>query len=294
MDDGNTQMAVRDIDRELDQALKAGPAGTLTIPPCPELLTRLQAVMSEADPDWDAVCSIAASDVAMAASLVRAANSPLFSRHSAVTSVPQAIAVLGLRASSAQLMQFLTMRALPVNHPALQDFWQSAGRRALVMGYVARQLYGTPPDLAHTFGLFCDVGIPILLQGLRGYGGTLAEARARIDRSWTDTEQANHRTDHTIVGALVARAWRLPEPLKAAIRLHHDREVLHDGSVDPTVRALTAVCVISEHLVTRWEGQPDSREWLDRGGECLVHLQVNPDELIHWLDALQPALDHVR
>jgi HD-like signal output (HDOD) protein len=286
-------MLARNIDRELDQALTAGPAGTITIPPCPDLLTRLQAVMREADPDWDVVCAIAGSDVAMAASLVRAANSPIYARRSAVSSVNQAMSLLGLKATAAQLMQFLTVRALPVNHPALQNFWQGSSRRALAAGFVARQLYGTPPDLAHTFGLFCDVGIPVLLQGLRGYGGTLAEAQARRDRSFTGTEQANHRTDHTIVGALVARAWRLPEPLKLAIRLHHDADILHDGGIEPSVRTLIAAVLVADHLVARHEGQPDTQEWQERGDTCLDYLQVREDELTLWLDDLGPALVHV-
>lgn len=287
-------MLARNIDRELDQALTAGPAGTITIPPCPDLLTRLQTVMQESDPDWDVVCQIASSDVAMAASLVRAANSPVYSRLSSVSSVSQALSVLGLRSASALLMQFLTVRALPVNHPALQNFWQGSSRRAMAMGYIARQLYGTPPDLAHTLGLFCDVGIPVLLQGLRGYAGTLAEAHARRDRSFTETEQANHRSDHTIVGALVARAWRLPEPLKLAIRLHHEAEAVADRQVDATVRTLMASCVVADHLVARHDGLSDSREWQERGEACMAHLQVNPDELTLWLDVLNPALAHVR
>jgi HD-like signal output (HDOD) protein len=283
----------RDIDQELDQALRLGPAGTITIPPCPDLLTRLQAVMREADPDWDVVCEIAGSDVAMAASLVRAANSPLYARSQAVSSVEQAMSLLGLRQTSALLTQFLTVRALPLNHPAMQDFWRNSTRRAVAMGYIARQLYGLPPDLAHTFGLFCDVGIPVLLQGLTGYSGTLAEARARRDRTFTATEQANHRTDHAIVGALVARAWRLPHPLKSALRLHHETEALSDSGIDPTVRQLIATCVVADHLVAQHEGLTDEPDWQERGSASLLQLQASEDELVHWADALQPSLDQV-
>ena len=58
------------------------------------------------------------------------------------------------------------------------------------MGYIARQLYGMNAEIAHTCGLFCHVGIPVMLQSLKGYGGTLAEALARQDRSFTETENA--------------------------------------------------------------------------------------------------------
>lgn len=283
-------MNTSDIDKELDWAQSVGPVRTITIPPCPELLTRLQDAMRDDDPDWDDICQIASADVAMAASLVRAANSPMYARTSQVHSVEQAMALLGLRQCAALLTQFLSARALPVNHPALEHFWLTSSRRAMVMSYIARQLYGMPSDLAHTCGLFCDVGIPILLQGLRGYAGTLVEARARQDRSFTATEHAGHQTDHTIVGALVARAWRLHPQLKVAIRLHHDPEALHDRSIDETVRTLLASCVVADHLVGCHEGQSATHEWGQRGQDCLHHLQVHADELVLWHDALHEPL----
>ncbi len=287
-------MSTSPIDRELDHARQSGPVRTLNIPPCPELLTRLQAVMAEADPDWDAVAAIASADVAMAASLVRAANSPVYSRGRGVDNVPQAMSLLGLRQTAVLLTQFLAARALPLNHPLLETFWLGSSRRALAMGYVARQLYGTSPDLAHTLGLFCDVGIPVMLQGLPGYAGTLVEARARMDRTHTLTEQIAHKTDHTIVGALVARTWGLPEDLKTAIRLHHEVEALEDRSIAEPVRVLLAATVLAEHLVHSHEGHPDAPEWIQRGGDCLRHLQIHEHELTHWQDALQPVFEHLQ
>ncbi|MEY8878209.1 MAG: HDOD domain-containing protein [Leptothrix sp. (in: b-proteobacteria)] len=282
------------VDAELDWARTAGPVRTITIPPCPELLARLQVVMGEPDPDWDAICSIASADVAMAASLVRAANSPLYARNSTVQGVPQAISLLGLRQAAAQLTQFLSARALPVHHPQLEHFWRTSARRALAMGYIARQLYGVPPDLAHTCGLFCDIGVPLLLQGLRGYAGTWIEARARQDRLITATEQAAHQTDHAIVGALVARTWRLAPDLKLAIRLHHDPDALADSQLDDGVRNLIAASTVAEHIVNSHEGHPDTPEWVQRGHLCLQHLQVHADELVLWQDSLLGALDHVQ
>ncbi len=283
-------MLTHTIDQELDLARASGPARTLNIPPCPDLLVRLQQVMRSDDPDWDEISEIASADVAMAASLVRAANSPMYARSSTASSVDQAMSLLGLRQTSALLTQFLTARALPINHPALEHFWLASSRRAMTASYIARQLYGVQPDLAHTCGLFCDVGIPILLQGMRGYAGTLVEARARRDRGFTETENAAHRTDHTVVGALVARAWRLPTELKYAIRLHHDISALRDPSLDETVRNLIAICRVADHIVLQHEGNPPSMWWEQQGQECLDHLHIHADEVVLWQDALADPL----
>ncbi|MEY4749627.1 MAG: hypothetical protein RIQ60_1841 [Pseudomonadota bacterium] len=275
-----------DLDSELDSARSDGPLRTIVIPPCPDLLVRLKSVMKKADPDWAEVLEIARADVAMSASLVRAANSPLYARSRSVLGVEQAMSLLGLRQTAALLTQFLTARALPVKHPAMETFWEVSAQRAHAITFIARQLYGVPTDLAHSFGLFCDVGIPILLKSLPGYAGTLAESRARRDRSGTATEQAAHRTDHAIVGALVARTWRLAPELKPAIRLHHETEALADRRIDDSVRTLIAAGLVAEHIVGQIAGQPPSIEWSLRGSACLDHLQVHPGELLHWQDEL--------
>ncbi|PXW98529.1 HD-like signal output (HDOD) protein [Sphaerotilus hippei] len=287
-------MDITTVDQELSVARDNGPLRTLVIPPCPELLTRLQAAMRHDDPDWDEVHAIAAADVAMSASLVRAANSPMYARRTTVHSVEQAMSLLGLRQVAALLTGFLSARALPVNHPALEDFWLNSSRRAVAMGYIARQLYDLPADLAHTFGLFCDVGLPLLLQSLPGYAGTLAEAGARRDRSFTATEQAAHRTDHAIVGALVARTWRLHPHLMVAIRLHHDVHAVEDSGIDPTVRSLVATCVVADHLTSTHAGFAPTIEWTTRKQGCLNHLHVQEDEITLWQDALETPFEALR
>lgn len=285
--------ASHDTDRELDQALASGPLRDIVIPSCPELLVALRAEMGLADPDPHVIAEIAGRDVAMAASLIRTANSPFFARASAVNSVGQALGLLGVRASEKLLTAFLMRNAVRITSPLLEHFWETSTRRALAMAYIARQLYDVDADLAHTCGLFCHVGIPILMQGVRGYAGTLAEALARQDRSFTDTENAAHKTNHAVVGALVARTWRLSPVIYQAVRLHHDFTVLNDSHIDPQVRTLVAVALVAEHLVHEFEGIKRHPEWHLHGASCLAALQVQADELTHWADALQPAFQSV-
>ncbi len=280
-------------DRELDRALASGPLRDIVIPPCPELLIALRKEMDKADPDPQIVAGIAGRDVAMAASLIRTANSPYYARSRPATSVNEALGLLGLRMTEKLLTAFLTRNSIQVNSPLLEHFWDTSTRRALAMAHIARQLYGVDAELAYTCGLFCHVGIPILMQGVRGYAGTLTEALARQDRSFTETENAAHKTDHAVVGALVARTWRLPTPIFQAVRLHHDFTILHDKNVAPEVCTLVAMGLVAEHLVALHEAAPALREWGLHGSDCLACLSVSADEVEGWLDALHPVFDSV-
>ena len=287
-------MSVAAIDRELDQARSQGPLRDIVIPPCPELLEALRDEVAQGDPDPGEIARIASSDVAMAASLMRTVNSPLYARARAADTVAQAVAMLGVGPTVGLLTGFLTRNSIPIHSPLLEHFWETSTRRALAMGYIARQLYGVDADVAHTCGLFCHVGIPIMMLGVKGYAGTLVEALARQDRSFTETENAAHKTDHAVVGAIVAKTWRLPHTTVAAVRLHHDFTVLADARFPAEVRTLVAMGLVAEHLVGRHEGVKDQREWLRYGPACLAYLNVSAEEVDEaWLDALHPVFEQV-
>jgi HD-like signal output (HDOD) protein len=282
-----------DTDRELDMALASGPLRDIVIPPCPELLVALRKEMGKADPEPQVIADIAGRDVAMAASLIRTANSPFYARSRSVTSVSEALGLLGVRMTEKLLTAFLTRNAIRINSPVLEHFWETSTRRAMAMAHIARELYSVDAELAYTCGLFYHVGIPILMQGVKGYAGTLTEALARQDRSFTDTENAAHRTDHAVVGALVARTWRLPTAIYQAVRLHHDFSVLRAQSVAAEVRTLVAMALLADHLVAQHEGVTQGKEWEQFGPDCLAYLRVTDVEVDAWVDALHPVFDSV-
>jgi HD-like signal output (HDOD) protein len=288
-----SRLSINDTDRELDQALASGSLRDINIPSCPELLVALRTEMGKEDPDPQVIADIAGRDVAMAASLIRTANSPFYARSHPVTSVSEALGLLGVRMTEKLLTAFLLRTAIRINSPVLEHFWETSTRRALAMAHIARQLYGVDPELAYTCGLFCHVGIPILMQGVRGYSGTLVEALARQDRSFTATENAAHKTDHAVVGAIVARTWRLPSPIYQAVRLHHDFTIVRDDTVPAEVRTMVCAGLVAEHLVALHEEADTQKEWIDHGAACLAYLGVEEAEVEVWSDALHPLFENV-
>lgn len=277
---------------DLDQSRRRGPLQQIQIPPCPELLAQLQQAMSTPEPDLNLVARIASSDVAMAATLLRIANGPLFKPVGLpCTTVGQAMNRIGLRESVAVMTGFLLQHAIPVNAPQLVRFWQRSTKRAIAMATIAQQLPGLSPDLAHSFGLFLHVGMPVLLQSVRGYASTMVEAGARIDRPYIATENANHKTDHAVVGALVVRVWNLAPPLIAAIRLHHDFTALGHGDIEPEIHTLIAAGLIAEHLMRRHEGLPEDADWAGHHAAAMDWLHIGWDELAQWEEAVNLQFD---
>jgi len=136
--------------------------------------------------------------------------------------------------------------------------------------------------------------MPVLVKAVRGYASTVTEALARKDRTFTQTENASHRTDHAVMGAIVARTWHLPGDVAQAVWLHHDFACLNDERFGATVRHLVALGLLAEFLVNQHDGLAPTREWTQHGQACMDHLHVTQDELEHWIDALHPAFEAVR
>jgi HD-like signal output (HDOD) protein len=281
------------IAADLDRARATGPLKTIRIPPCPELLVRMQRALALAEPDLGEVARIAGSDVAMAAVLLKRANSPAYTTGFPVSTVGQAMNRLGLDHTASEMRSFLVQRAIPAGGSQLQRFWQRSTQRAVALAFIARQLPGMSPDVAHTYGLFCHVGMPVMMQSLPGYNGTLMEAHARIDRPFIATENANHRTDHAVVGALVARVWGLAPEVMVAVRRHHDLEALGDASASPEAHTLVAAGLVAEHLTRRHEGQPPDADWTTHRERALRWLQIDSAEVSAWEEGVGSLLDEV-
>ncbi|BDT71857.1 hypothetical protein os4_13850 [Comamonadaceae bacterium OS-4] len=279
-------MRVADIDREIETARAEGPLKDIVIQPCPALLSDLRVEVNREDPEPATIARIASRDVAMAAALIKVANSPIYARSRPAATVAEAVALLGISQTVSILTGFLLRETIQVKSPLLEHFWETSTRRAYAMGYIARQMYGVNADIAHTCGLFCNVGIPVMLQGIKGYEATLSHALAQTDKTVTEMENEAHRTDHAVVGAIVAKTWRLSPDVAHAVRLHHDFTVLKDHHIPAQVRTLVAMALLAEHLVALHEGEQQHREWDLHGAECLAHLHVSEEEIEHWLDAL--------
>lgn len=282
------------VDTQLQQARTHPSVRAIVIPPCPESLLRLQQIVAAPELDSGALEQLVASDVAMAALLIRQANSPLFGLAQPVQTIGMALTVLGLNPTVELLSAFITRNALMVRSPLLEHFWESSQRRAIACEHIGRQLYSFDPGLGYSFGLFCHVGMPVLVKAVRGYGSTVTEALARKDRTFTQTENANHKTDHAVMGAIVARTWHLPGDVAQAIWLHHDFTCLGDERFNPTVRHLVALGLLAEYLVNHHDNLQPTRDWLQHGQACMDHLAVSEEELDHWVDELHPAFEAVR
>jgi HD-like signal output (HDOD) protein len=262
---------------------------SIRIPPRPSLLAELQRELAAPDPALDAIARIVASDVGMSGALLKLANSPFYGTRRKAKSIEQAILFLGINQVAALMTGLLAREAIPATTPALASFWDISTRRAQAMAFLSRRLRMGAPDVAHTFGLFCDTGVPLLMERFPDYGATFDAAAGDPVRPLTALELERHSTSHAAVGTLLARNWGLSADVAWAILHHHDYAVLDDTATDDTVRSLVALSLLAERAIGKYQGHAESLEWNKGGARACAYLGLEEDETIELLDELHEA-----
>lgn len=266
---------------------------TIRIPARPSLLLDVQAELAQAEPSPKNLAKVIANDVALSASLLKLTNSSFFGLRLKAKSIEHAVNLLGLEQSALLVMGILARQAVSAPNMAHEKFWDFSSKRAQAMTYLARHIPVCSNDTAHTFGLFCDIGVPLLSERFPDYAMTLRRANAEFEYTFTQVEEAAHNTNHAAVGALMARTWGLPEEIVTAILLHHQYSELEDGATDETIRALIALALLAEYAIQKYHGQELFAEW-EKGGELACQfLGISADDAADRFDELQDLFNQL-
>lgn len=256
------------------------------IPPRPAILNRIEGEMRKDEPDFKLLAEIIGSDVGLAASVIKVANSPFFGFGKRVRSIPESLLVLGLKMTVHTIAGIALQKTFP-RIPSLDRFWDSAAKTARVSSWLALQFKNriqVRPDDAYTFGLFRDCGIPLLMIPFPEYAHTLKQANEDKNGIFTVIEDAAFSINHAIVGSELAEDWKLPEDIALAIRHHHEPSSIagckeEDAALPIIARQLIAISQTAEHLIQQVSGLNQTHEWTKLGSACLQLLMISSDEL---------------
>lgn len=247
----------------IDEKQLQGMLNGVDIPPSPSVLIELDAELKKKEPDQREIARLISQDVALSGCVMAIANSPGFSTGHKLASIVQALNVLGTQQVFNLVVVQLLKLALASDRDASMDrFWETSARTAMVSAELAKRLHCVRPDVAYTFGLFHDCGIPLLMKRFPQTREVLAVANAAEDRMFTDVEDEMLGTNHAVVGYFLAKRWHLADFISEGVLYHHDYSVLtQPGLVSDTARALIAVCVLAEHIIRLHGSGNGELEW---------------------------------
>ncbi|WP_296447251.1 HDOD domain-containing protein [Rhodoferax sp. UBA5149] len=213
------------------------------LPSLPTVVMELLASIGQDDVNIDALAQKIAQDQALTARTLRLANSSFYGMANQVTTIQEAILILGFRtvrslATTAALIG--AFAGSPHSSFNVTPFW----RHAIAAAVCARELavhVHLNPEHAYTAGLLHDIGRLVLVTQFQPhYEATMAH-RAQLDCSLLDAEHAVLGVDHVLAGQLLTRHWKFPEAMQQAVASHHALTIHGLPSLSVVVMAADAI-----------------------------------------------------
>lgn len=259
--------------------------------PSPPTLA-LQLFQKTAEPNCTAaeLAELICRDPGLSGKLLSVVNSALYRRSRPLTSVLQAVSLLG----NQRLRSLVLGLALPVMQQGLpQDaglrrFWTTSVTGAVVARRIAEQLGLASPDEEMTAGLLRDLGMIAMRQILgEEYAPVwMGEIDVVEQAIWEEQRFGLH---HGVISAALLENWQLPEAITLPVRFHH-RPGETPADSDKLVERAQLLYFVSL-LADLQEGEP-------RPGAVELVLDfaertygLGPEALESLLDEVLPAID---
>ncbi len=216
-----------DVRRDIERAIHELPA-------LPGLVTQLVELVESENATAEQVERLITTDPALTVKVLHLANSAYYGLTRTISTVKQAVIVLGFHTVKNLVLgvsAFMALRHGRVPSPLELELWEHsfacagiAREIALAQGRCIRQA-----ENAFMAGLLHDIGILFLHTRFpREYQQVLRAADAQRTRH--EVEGAMLGMDHAEVGALIADGWQLPPLLVHLIGNHH-APALPDGDL---------------------------------------------------------------
>lgn len=206
------------------------------LPPLPSIVLDLISSFEREDVDVGLLAEKISRDPALSAKMLRLANSSFYGLPSKVSTVNQAIVVLGFNSARALAVagnvieSFEDAKAGEID---VAQFWRHSIAVALCARGLARHA-GLAQDHAFIAGLLHDVGRLVLASGFPEHYARVVDCCASEGTTLSDAELRGLGVDHQRVGQLLSEAWKFPAAIQRAISQHH-------GPADPELADLAGL-----------------------------------------------------
>lgn len=185
----------------------------LDIPLLPDVANRVVQITQDEDSTAQTLASLIQSDQALAAHIIRVANSATYSPNSTIVSLQQAVARLGMRTLS-EIALATSMNASLFSAPGFEDEIELALKRSLSAGLFAKEVARAcrkNVEAAFLGGLLCDIGRPMVLHTASEISHLHA---APLNK---DAMQTLMNKFSRAMSSRVVKKWNMPSPVQQVI-----------------------------------------------------------------------------
>jgi putative nucleotidyltransferase with HDIG domain len=264
------------------------------LPPISQAALKLVNLLEQASISNDEIVQVIKCDNVLTAKLLRACNSPYFGLDEPVTSVDQAVFLLGHQQILHIVLTLAFGSAMVVPLPGYaveaNELWRHSLLTATAAEIVAADAYelNVEAPVAFTVGLLHDIGKLALSQALTPE--IQHEIRQLVEGQGCSRSEAEKKVmgaDHSEIGACLLRSWNLPEDILEAVGNHHQPIC----EPRPKLSVVTHVANCLAHLAGSAPGWDGYAIRVDPKAIAVLHL--DEARLEAWVASVRDAFDRV-
>jgi diguanylate cyclase (GGDEF)-like protein len=214
-------------------------------------------------------------DTALSTKILKTVNSSFYGQAHTISTISQALVVLGLNAVKSLALGFTLVNNLCETSSDGVDqftFWRRSLYAAVAARESALQIGLGQQEEAFLGGLLQDLGVLAMIQTLGSDYEQLVNQAGLNHHSLRELEREHLQTDHTEIGGALAEAWNLPAVLVEPIR-YHERPDKAAEPLLPLVRCVAmggsvAHLIMSDDpAVAGADYYHQARDWFDMSSE---------------------------
>lgn len=194
------------------------------LPPLPQVATRIIRISAKSDTSSKELQRLIRTDQALAAQVLKVANSAMFGRVREVSTLTQAIMTLGFFTTRSVALASSVKNLFNRGPVGAQEriLWEHALATAITASAFCMSMGHAAIEEVFLAGLIHDIGKNVLmLKFPEGYGALLRRASDQ-EEDLLSLELDSFDFDHTMVGEALLQSWNLSESIAAVVRWHHD------------------------------------------------------------------------
>ncbi|MFA6970584.1 MAG: HDOD domain-containing protein [Gallionella sp.] len=270
---------------DVDKAMQELVAKGIKLPPQPRVLLELQKKFADDDYSIKELVAIISDDPGITAMLFKTARSPIFRGGKNLDTLGQVLTLIGSK-QTYNLIQAVSLSSTLTSktRKAFDVFWSRSQEIAQLASLIAAErvsICNIFPDQAYMAGIFHECGVPVLMQRFPSYCDKLKLDNACCWPSLSE-EDALFNVDHSSIGYLVARHWKLPDFVCKAILYHHDLPREETG----TARTLGAILQLAIHFYHRI-GRVEDPIWYKLRADVLEELGLDVESEQEYFEIIR-------
>lgn len=195
------------------------------LPVLPAAAVKFNSMVSEGGGSMKEIGEVLGKDQAIVVKILKIANSAFFGLTKKVETVNHAVVILGINTVRNVVLSLSVMDRFKVSGDAGKDIMESLWGHSLAVAVTSQHLSKTlkigASDDCFVGGLVHDVGKLVLLQYFTEVMLQICDRMLEKKVSFAVAEKEFLDVGHAVIGAHLAKKWRLPEGLVSVIRNHH-------------------------------------------------------------------------